>query len=128
MRRRTLTQEQIIGWNQDALKDISVTIIGTNALAQFLVCTLTGIEVGAITLIDNIYATKDNEIILVPSQESRVLQLEDLVKKMNPDIVVNAFHSHPHPYMYADSNVVINTTTVIPTTEYHLFCIFFPFF
>ncbi len=111
MRQRTLTQEQIIGWNQDALKDISVTLIGTNALAQFMVCTLTGIEVGAITLIDHTYATKENEIILVPSQESRVLQLEDLVKKMNPEIVVNAFRSHPHPYMCTDSSVVIDTTS-----------------
>lgn len=120
---RTDRQERIPKWNQAALDNASVVLVGSGALCNYVATALTGLKVGTkksvkagLEIFDNARITDEtiNEFLLsVNEQEtgaSKVKCLESVLSSMNKDMRVVGYHSPFIGAMVPNASVIADLT------------------
>jgi molybdopterin/thiamine biosynthesis adenylyltransferase len=107
-------QELIEGWDQKKLTNSTVTILGSDVLARYILMPLAALGVGRIRIIDNSKARDEMFLDLELKGDSRVKSLEEAIAKINPYVQVEAIHanviSDASKYFLEGSNIIIDAT------------------
>lgn len=113
---RTDRQRRIKGWIPTALEKAKTTLIGSGPLCHYVATALTGLEVGAFSIVDNnrfITRTKNEFLYLdndfEPTQE-KVYSLETVLSRMNRGIIIKGVHSPFVEQLAIDSDVIVDLT------------------
>lgn len=120
---KTDRQERIPKWNQAALDNASVVLIGSGPLCNYVATALTGLRVGTknslkagLEIFDNSRIADEtrNEFLLsVNRQErgaSKVKCLESVISIMNEDMRVVGYHSPFVGTMVPNASIVVDLT------------------
>ena len=86
-------QELIEGWDQQKLTDATISIIGSDVLAQYIALPLTALGVGSIRIIDNERATGEGFLDFELKGGSRAKTLELALERVNPSIDIKSYSS-----------------------------------
>lgn len=107
-------QELIEGWNQKRLTDATVSIIGSDFLAQYVAIPLVALGVGNVRLIDDTKARGEAFLDMELKGGSKAASLEQMLKVMNPSVSTRGYGTQmigdAAKYFLQGSQVVIDTT------------------
>ena len=107
-------QELIEGWDQQKLKDATISIIGSDVLAQYIALPLTALGVGSIRIIDNERATGEGFLDFELKGGSRAKTLELALERVNPSIDIKSYSStlvsEGSKYFLQGSDLIIDAT------------------
>jgi len=107
-------QTLIEGWNQDALTEASVGIIGADYLGMYSAMPLAALGVGNLRLIDSIGSYNVHFLDKQLIGERRVYDLEDAIEDLNPNVEVYPIHSrlasNLSKYLLNNLDLVIDVT------------------
>ncbi len=106
-------QELIEGWDQQKLTDSTISIIGSDLLAQYIAIPLSALGVGNIRIIDDAHATNDGFLDFT-LDGNRAQSIEGKLKLVNPNINIMGLSSrligNASKYFLTGSNLVIDAT------------------
>lgn len=119
-----LDRQLIIGgWNQDALDNANVVLVGSGPLCHFVAAALTGLQVGtkdspkgALSIIDNARFNSDitNEFLYLNQipldNSSKVYRLQEILSVMNDRMRVKGIHSIFVENLAEGSDVIVDLT------------------
>lgn len=121
-------QRLIDGWDQEKIEEGVVTIVGSEELARYTALPLAALGVGTIRLVDTASGEEDDMLLDVSLNGNiRTQKLEDILRKVNPNINVFGINSElssaPSQYFLEGSDVVIDATNRITSKSYAVdFC------
>lgn len=85
-------QKLIPRWNQEKLRNASVTLVGSDALAEMIAAGLVALGIGNVRIISN--KKKDSITFLTANrEESKADSMVYTLKKINPDVKIISVHS-----------------------------------
>ncbi|GEM_PF-2243952 len=111
-------QERINNWNQQTLLESEVVVLGTNALAHFVVAAAAALGFGHIRIIDNTFLDRagHGEFLFDPDagRQFKAEALAGAVERINPDVEAEAeiwrISANRHTCILGQPNLIVDTS------------------
>ncbi len=103
--------------NQDMIRNGNVTVVGCGALASYLCFYMAGLGLRKVRIIDDSIGYESEEFLLRESNNFKVLSLENKVKEINNDMVIEAVPLPPEDYFLGSPDVLLDVSNSSKTKE-----------
>lgn len=98
-------------FDQNKLANTKITIVGANALSNYLCLYLSGLGIKNVSLVDSSpYKFETNEFLLKKSKNQKVYGLEKKINKINPEIKFIPINNDLTDYLIGQPDVLLDLT------------------